>query len=286
MRTGRPTTQVGPGAAEPAIQMATNPPRTMLSAGQLPLPISTSMCGCTRRRTRLPSARLLTVRNDGKIAAGSYSASNLFFAQLGADSHWRAKMFRFRLPRSIPTPTTPASSRGCRSPRATARPRQEPPARRHLLGLIALSAQPASRHRNSGRHGASLGLGRDQRAVYRPARLWQRSLVPGFERSGHTGGRRPALRLKSAAHKLRLTGAHFRMRLTVEFPSGQQPTIALVNGHPAASQRDKRQRNGTRRTRNRDRQRGPCDAWFRDTQPLRRHPQGPRRHTPHCLDAA
>jgi hypothetical protein len=33
-------------------------------------------------------------------------------------------------------------------------------------------------------------------------------------------------------HKLRLTGAHFRMRLTVEFPSGQQPTIALVNGHP------------------------------------------------------
>ncbi|MGA7857673.1 MAG: hypothetical protein WCA11_07095, partial [Terracidiphilus sp.] len=33
-------------------------------------------------------------------------------------------------------------------------------------------------------------------------------------------------------HKLRLTGAHFRLRLTVEFPSGQQPTIALVNGHP------------------------------------------------------
>ncbi|HKF47743.1 MAG TPA: hypothetical protein VKB38_10335 [Terracidiphilus sp.] len=36
------------------------------------------------------------------------------------------------------------------------------------------------------------------------------------------------------AHKLRLSGAHFRMRLTVEFPAGQPPTIALVNGHPAA----------------------------------------------------
>jgi hypothetical protein len=35
-------------------------------------------------------------------------------------------------------------------------------------------------------------------------------------------------------HKLRLVGARFRLRLTVEFPGGQPPTIALINGHPAA----------------------------------------------------
>ena len=35
-------------------------------------------------------------------------------------------------------------------------------------------------------------------------------------------------------HKLRLTGARFRLRLTVEFPHGQAPTVALINGHPAA----------------------------------------------------
>ena len=35
-------------------------------------------------------------------------------------------------------------------------------------------------------------------------------------------------------HKLRLSGAHFRLRLTVEFPHGQAPTVALINGHPAA----------------------------------------------------
>lgn len=35
-------------------------------------------------------------------------------------------------------------------------------------------------------------------------------------------------------HKLRLAGAHFRLRLTVEFQRGRQPSIALVNGHPAA----------------------------------------------------
>jgi hypothetical protein len=35
-------------------------------------------------------------------------------------------------------------------------------------------------------------------------------------------------------HKLKLTGAHFRLRLTVEFPHGQAPTVALINGHPAA----------------------------------------------------
>lgn len=33
-------------------------------------------------------------------------------------------------------------------------------------------------------------------------------------------------------HKLRIAGAHFRLRLTVEFPHGHPPAIALVNGHP------------------------------------------------------
>lgn len=32
--------------------------------------------------------------------------------------------------------------------------------------------------------------------------------------------------------KLRLSGATFRLRLTVEFPHGQSPTVAVVNGHP------------------------------------------------------
>jgi hypothetical protein len=34
-------------------------------------------------------------------------------------------------------------------------------------------------------------------------------------------------------HKLRLAGARFRLRLTVEFPHGHAPTVALINGHPA-----------------------------------------------------
>jgi hypothetical protein len=34
-------------------------------------------------------------------------------------------------------------------------------------------------------------------------------------------------------HKLRMAGAQFRMRLTVEFPQGQAPNVALINGHPA-----------------------------------------------------
>jgi hypothetical protein len=34
-------------------------------------------------------------------------------------------------------------------------------------------------------------------------------------------------------HKLRLAGAGFRLRLTVEFPHGQAPTVALINGRPA-----------------------------------------------------
>jgi hypothetical protein len=34
-------------------------------------------------------------------------------------------------------------------------------------------------------------------------------------------------------HKLRLSGAHFTLHLTVEFPHGQPPTVALINGLPA-----------------------------------------------------
>jgi hypothetical protein len=35
-------------------------------------------------------------------------------------------------------------------------------------------------------------------------------------------------------HKLRMAGARFRLRLTVEFPAaGHAPTVALINGHPA-----------------------------------------------------
>jgi hypothetical protein len=35
-------------------------------------------------------------------------------------------------------------------------------------------------------------------------------------------------------HKLRLAGARFRLHLTEEFPHGKAPTVALINGHPAA----------------------------------------------------
>jgi hypothetical protein len=34
-------------------------------------------------------------------------------------------------------------------------------------------------------------------------------------------------------HKLRMAGAQFRMHLTVEFPQGQAPNVALINGHLA-----------------------------------------------------
>jgi hypothetical protein len=34
-------------------------------------------------------------------------------------------------------------------------------------------------------------------------------------------------------HKLRLAGAGFRLHLTIEFPHGQAPSVALINGQPA-----------------------------------------------------
>lgn len=37
-------------------------------------------------------------------------------------------------------------------------------------------------------------------------------------------------------HKLRMAGAHFTLRLTVEFPPGKAPTVAFINGKPAPLQ--------------------------------------------------
>jgi hypothetical protein len=34
-------------------------------------------------------------------------------------------------------------------------------------------------------------------------------------------------------HKLRLSGAAFRLHLTIEFPHGQAPAVTVINGHPA-----------------------------------------------------
>ena len=34
-------------------------------------------------------------------------------------------------------------------------------------------------------------------------------------------------------HKLRMEGARFRLRLTDEYPPGQAPTVALIDGHSA-----------------------------------------------------
>ena len=44
--------------------------------------------------------------------------------------------------------------------------------------------------------------------------------------------------------KMRMAGAHFRLRLTDEFPHGHAPTIALVNGHPVPLCGDRRGRHG------------------------------------------
>ncbi len=39
-------------------------------------------------------------------------------------------------------------------------------------------------------------------------------------------------------HKLRMAGARFKLRLTVESPHGRAPTVALINGHSVAAHTD------------------------------------------------
>ena len=191
---GETTTQTPPSAAQPTFQMVNAP-----SAEDADRQAVTFTDFDMDVRLR-PAAQHLAVRGPGHRAqrrqdpAGPHSAANFLLAQLGADSRLRQGRDRSRWPRSTPTPTTPASCTRRRCPLAQP---LAPGASIQLdvtySGAIAASAQRLLAIGTP--DDVALHSDWDQIGVafHRPARLWQRGLVSGLQRSRHPGRRRAPL---------------------------------------------------------------------------------------------
>ncbi len=176
---------------------------------------------------------LVTVRNDGKSPlahiplqiSSSLNWERIRIADHDAAYHRRHAQLRRRPHRPAP--------RGRRPARPAARPRRNPPARRHLLRRSSRNRRSASSPSEppttspSTPTGTAIGVDFTGLRGFGNVVWYPVSSVPVILGDG------ARVFDEMGEHKLRMAGAHFRLRLTVEFPHGHAPTVALINGHPA-----------------------------------------------------
>ncbi|MGB7547384.1 MAG: hypothetical protein WBM14_06530 [Terracidiphilus sp.] len=229
---GQTTTQAGPAAAQPAIQMAGEPSardsdRRAITFTGLDLDVH------LHPETHQIAVRaLLTVRNDGKtpltriplqissslnwerIRAGGKDVS-FPVATLNSDADHTGQLHEAAVP--LAEPLVPGASLQLD---VTYSGSIIPSAQR----LVAVGTpEDLALHSDWDQITVPFtGLRGFGNVVWYPV-----SSVPAVLGDG------ARLFQEIGTHKLRLSGAHFRLRLTVEFPHGQAPTVALINGHPA-----------------------------------------------------
>ena len=175
---------------------------------------------------------LLTIRNDGKTPLARHSAADFVVAELGA--HPRARQgcrvsgghAQFGLRPHRPT------ARGRGAAGSPLPPGESVQVDVTYSGTIASNAQRL------------LAIGTPQDVALRSD--WDQ-IDTGFTGLRGFGnvvwypvssvpvilGDGARLFDEMGEHKLRLAGARFRLHLTVEFPHGHAPSVALINGHPA-----------------------------------------------------
>jgi hypothetical protein len=229
---GQTTTHTGQAVAKPAIQMA-NAPSAEDSDRQAVTFTDFDMDVRLRSSARQIAVRaLIVVRNDGKTPLTRIPL------QISSSLNWeRIRVFGKDVTFPVAVLNSDAYHTGQLHEAAV--PLVQPLAPGALLqldvtysGVIAPSAQrllaigtPEDVALHSDWDGISvpfIGLRGFGNVVWYPV-----SSVPVILGDG------ARLFDEMGEHKLRLAGAHFRLRLTVEFPHGQMPTVALINGHPA-----------------------------------------------------
>lgn len=228
---GQTTTHTGSAAASPAIQMAAAP---SAEDAERQAVTYTDFDMDVRLRTaeqHIAVRALVTVRNDGKTPLGRIPL------QLSSSLNWeRIRVNGNDTAFQVATLNSDADHTG--QLHEAAIPLGQPLAPGASLqldvtysGAIAPSAQrllaigtpdDVALHSDWDRIGVSFtGLRGFGNVVWYPV-----SSVPVILGDG------ARLFDEMGEHKLRLAGARFRLRLTVEFPHGQTPTVALINGHP------------------------------------------------------
>ena len=229
-RRERPDHHQSPARPRPSWPQRPSPPTP--SARPSPSSPSTWTSICTPPTQHIAVRALLTVRNDGKRPSPT-SRCKSPPRSTGSAFACSAATPPFPSPRSTPTPTTPAS---CTKP-----PSRSPS--RSLPARASSSTSPTPAPSRNPPSACSPSAPRSDVALHSD---WDEISVPftGLRGFGNVVwypvssvpvilGDGARLFDEMGEHKLRLAGAHFRLRLTVEFPHGQAPTVALINGHPA-----------------------------------------------------
>ena len=229
---GQTTTQAGPGA-QPSIQMATEPSvedADRLAATVTALDLDVRLHTVTHQ---IDVRALVTVRNDGKSPLARIPlqiSSSLNWEQIRIDGKSVA----------FPVATLNSDSDHTGQLHEAAVPLATPLAPRASIqldavysGTVASSAQrlitlgtPESVALHSDWDAISpdfTGLRGFGNVVWYPV-----SSIPVILGDG------ARLFDEIGRQKLSLSPAHFALHLTVEFPHGAPPTIAMINGHPAA----------------------------------------------------
>jgi hypothetical protein len=234
---GETTTQVGPAAAPPAIQLATEPTAQDAERQALTFTAYDMDVHLRAAEQHLAVRALITVRNDGKSPLAHIPlqiSSSLNWESIRiADSGNQFKAVTF----PVATLNSDTDHTGQLHEAAIAPAQPLAPGATLSLevtysGAIAQTAQrlvsigtPADQalHSDWDQIGAPFtGLRGFGNVVWYPVSSLPIILGDGARLFDEIG-----------RQKLHLYGARFRLRLTTEFPHGQPPTLAVINGHPA-----------------------------------------------------
>jgi hypothetical protein len=228
---GQTTTQAGPAAARPTIQMATAPSvedadRRAVTYTALDLDVRLHTAA-----QQIAVRALLTVRNDSKAPLPRIPL------QISSSLNWEQIRVGGKTV-SFPVATLNSDTDHTGQLHEAAVPLAAPLAPGQSIqldvmysGVVAPSAQrllsvgtpeDLALHSDWDQIGVSFtGLRGFGNVVWYPV-----SSVPVILGDG------ARLFDEIGAHKLRLSGAHFRLHLAIEFPHGQPPSVALINGQP------------------------------------------------------
>jgi hypothetical protein len=229
---GQTTTQTGPGAAQPAVQMSSTPSASDAERQAVTFTAFDMDVHLRAAEQHIAVRALLTVRNDGKTPLGRIplqisSALNweqirvlgryaaFAVATLNSDADHTGQLHEAAVPLAVPlapgqTIQIDVSYSGAIAPSAQ---------RLLAIGTPTDVALHSDWDRISIPFTGLRGFGN---VVWYPV-----SSVPAILGDG------ARLFDEMGEHKLRLGGAQFRLRLTVEYPHGSAPTVALINGHAA-----------------------------------------------------
>ncbi len=230
--TGQTTTQAGPAATPPPINMASEP--TAEDAERQAVTYTAFDLDVRLRpaQQHIAVRALLTLRNDGPSPLAHIPL------QISSALNWeRIRLLQRDVPFSVATLNSDADHTGQLHEAAVPLPQPLAPGDSIQLdvtysGVIAANAQRLlavgtpeniALHSDWDRISPDFtGLRGFGNVVWYPV-----STVPVILGDG------ARLFDEIGEHRLRLSGASFRLRLTVEFPHGGAPSVALINGHPA-----------------------------------------------------